>query len=152
MSTDATVTASAGELRDAFHFVSFGDRGEHAAYISMDTGQIYWTSSLGDELDELPEDLEESDRYIEVPHKHDLNLGRRLALEFATQEMPEDYDRIAGYFQRPGAYARFKDLLDIRGTLKPWYEFEEHATEAALRDWCEANGIRLVEGPPVTNP
>lgn len=39
---------------------------ENAAYISLDTGTIYW---LSDELDEeTPPDLETSDRYLEIPH------------------------------------------------------------------------------------
>ena len=119
-----------------------------AARIFLDTGRIYWQS---DDLDldnteELPDDLDTSDRYIAVPHKNDLNLGRRLVLAFADQELPDDADTIGNYFRRRGAYARFKDLLHARDALQRWYDFEECATEAALLAWCEANDIQLASG------
>ena len=103
-----TVSVDAEALRAAFEFVSFGVPLEHQAYICLDTGRIYWESeSAGLNEDDLPDDLETSDRYIAVPHKNDLGLGRRLALTFADREMPDSYDIVAGFFRRRGAYARF---------------------------------------------
>ncbi len=73
-----TVSVDAEELRAAFAFVSFGVPLERQAYICLDTGRIYWASeSAGLNEDDLPDDLETSDRYIAVPHKNDLGLGRR---------------------------------------------------------------------------
>ena len=92
----------------------------------------------------LSEDLETSDRYIAVPHKNDLGLGRRLALAFVDQELSDEYDTVAGFFGRRGAYGRFKALLHARGMLERWYEFENLATEKALLAWCEENGIQLL--------
>lgn len=154
MSETARIDVDADEFESAYVFVNMGSRDEHAAYVSIDTGKIHCTSELGDlePEEDLPEDLEESDRYIALPDKNELDLGRNLALRFAAQEMADDYDRVASYFRRRGAYARFKDLLEIRGTLERWYEFENQATDAALREWCEENGIRLVKRPRVTNP
>jgi hypothetical protein len=93
---------------------------------------------------DLPEDLETSDRYIAVPHKNDLRLGRPLALTFVNQELPNDFDTVAGFFRRRGAYARFKDLLLARGMLERWYDYENRATEEALLAWCEENGVQAV--------
>jgi len=42
-----------------------------------------------------------------VPHKNDLNPGRRLVLTFADQQKPDDADTIENDFRRSGAYARF---------------------------------------------
>ncbi len=145
--TSATVSVNAEELRSTFEFVSSGAPLEHSANICLDTGRIYWDPELVGLADEdLLDDLETSDRYISVPHKNDLDLGRRLALSFVGQEVPGDYDTVAGFFCRRGAYARFKDLLQARGKLERWYEFEDHATEEALLAWCAENGIRLVDG------
>jgi hypothetical protein len=69
-------------------------------------------------------------------------------LAFVAAELPDDYDTVAGFFRRRGAYGRFKDLLDARGKLQRWYEFENQATEDALRDWCADNGIQLAPGGP----
>ena len=147
MTSPKTVSVNAEELRTTFEFVSFGAPLEHSAYICVDTGKIYWHSlsaGLGEE--DFPEDLETSDHYIAVPHKNDLGLGRRLALAFVDQELSDEYDTVAGFFGRRGAYGRFKALLHARGMLEQWYEFENRATEEALLAWCEENGIQLVDG------
>ena len=106
------------DLALAFDFVSGGPPMEHNAYISIDTGQIYWTSELTPAEEEVPDDLETSDRYIAIPHKNDLDLGRNLALRFVAQELPERYGRAEAFFRSKGAYARFKQLLEsarVRG-------------------------------------
>ena len=148
MTSTKTVSVNAEELRTTFEFVSFGAPLEHSAYICVDTGKIYCHSvSAGlEEEEDLPEDLETSDRYIAVPHKNDLGLGRRIALAFVDQELSDEYDTVAGFFGRRGAYGRFKALLHARGMLERWYEFENRAMEEALLAWCEENGIQPVDG------
>ena len=147
MTSTKTDSVNAEELRTTFEFVSFGAPLEHSAYICVDTGKIYCHSvSAGlEEEEDLPEDLETSDRYIAVPHKNDLGLGRRLALAFVDQELSDEYHAVAGFFGRRGAYGRFKALLHARGMLERWYEFENRATEEALLTWCEENGIQPVD-------
>jgi hypothetical protein len=80
-----------------------------------------------------------------VPHKTDLDLGRRLALRFATSELPECHDQVVAFFRREGAYARFKELLESKGALERWYKYEAESIEKALRDWCLENGIQVIE-------
>jgi hypothetical protein len=134
------------DLAMAFDFVSFAGPMEHYAYVSLDTGKVYWTSDSGDALDEdIPDDLETSDRYISIPHKNELDLGRNLALRFVVQELPAYYDQVEGFFRRQGAYARFKDLLEREGVLERWYSFEADAVEKALRQWCAENGLEILE-------
>jgi hypothetical protein len=145
MTTAKPVSVDPTELRDALEFVSSGDLYENSAYIYRDTGKIYWLSD-GVELDEdVPDDLEDSDHYIAIPRKTDLDLGRNLVLSFIGQELPGEFATVAGYFRRKGAYARFKDLLARRGMLDKWYGYEDDATQQALRRWCEENGIQLLE-------
>ena len=63
-------TVKYDDLAAAFDFVNFGDRFEHRAFISLETGAVYWISESNPlEEEGLPDDLETSDRYIEVPHK-----------------------------------------------------------------------------------
>jgi hypothetical protein len=134
------------DLSLAFDFVSYAAPTEHNAYVSLDTGKIYWTSDSSDAFDEeIPDDLETSDRYLAIPHKNDLDLGRRLALRFVAQALPECYDPVEGFFRRQGAYARFKDLLEREGVLERWYSFEADAVESTLRQWCAENGLELVQ-------
>jgi hypothetical protein len=134
------------DLSLAFGFVSSAAPMEHSAYVSLDTGKVWWTSDSSDAFEEeIPEDFETSDRYLAMPHKNELDLGRRLALRFVAQELPGCYDQVGRFFRRQGAYARFKDLLEREGVLERWYSFEADAVESALRKWCSENGLELVQ-------
>jgi|SRR5450759_3910921 hypothetical protein len=140
------VTVKYDDLSAAFDFVSFAAPFEHRAFVSLDTGAVYWISETSpiDEED-LPDDLDTSDRYIAVPHKNELDLGNNLALRFVEEKLPDRYADVESFFRRPGAYARFKELLATEECLERWYAFESESTERALRDWCKANEIHLAE-------
>jgi hypothetical protein len=138
------VTVKYSELLEAFDFVNGSVTMENLAYLSLDTGAIYWVSELDSLDEEVPDDLESSDRYLVIPHKNDLDLGSRLALRFAEEELPGQYQNIEGFFRSRGAYARFKELLAAHACLDKWFAFEAAATEAALSDWCAENGVRVI--------
>ena len=132
------------KLEDAFDYVSSGEIIQASAFVSRETGRIYWISDdLEDE--ELPEDLENPKLYAEVPTQRELGLGKRLALRFASQELPEKFDLVDGYFRRRGAYGRFKDLLAKNSVLKNWYRFEEESIRHALCEWAEEEGFTVIE-------
>ncbi|MDR3537457.1 MAG: UPF0158 family protein [Acetobacteraceae bacterium] len=132
------------ELRLAFEFVSGATPHANGAYICIETGKIYWTSSMFDVPEPVPDDVEDPDRYISVPHKNDLDLGRALALSFIEQALPDEYDEVWEFFHRRGAYGHFKRLLESRRQLEQWYEYENSMTDEALLRWCEENGLQLV--------
>jgi len=140
------VTIKYDDLSAAFDFVSFAAPMEHRAYVSLDTGAIYWISETNpiDEED-LPDDLDASDRYIAIPDKNELDLGNNLALRFVEEQLPDRYADVEDFFRRRGAYARFKELLAAEKCLEKWYAFEAESTERALRHWCKANEIQLAE-------
>jgi hypothetical protein len=137
------VTVRCDDLMQAFEFVGSAPPMENAAYISLETGEILYASDLDAIDNELPDDIETSDRYVAVPHKNDLDLGRDLALRFVGQFLPQDYERARGFFRRKGAYAQFKRLLESACALERWYKFEEDAVNSALIEWCSQNGIEL---------
>jgi hypothetical protein len=139
------VKVNYNDLFIAADFVSGGGGGA-SAYVCTETGAIHLVSSYIGE--EVPDDLETSDKYFAVPSKRELDLGFRLVLSFAADEMPDAYDEIGGIFRKKGAYGRFKDFLARKGALEKWYAYEEDATRAALRDWCEENGLELDLPPP----
>lgn len=133
------------DLLDAFEFVSAGGSMDNNAYVDCDTGAIHFVSSEISLDEEIPPDLESSDRYLAVPNKYDLDLGRRLALSFIAREVPNDYDTVAAFFRKKGAYARFKNFLETRELLQRWYDFEALRTEEALREWCREKGIAIID-------
>lgn len=138
-----SVAVKFDDLLDAFDFVSAGQPMEHEAYLNVDTGVIHYHSEIGDDEEPLPDDMEDSGKYIAIPHKNDLGLGRRLVLRFAAEILPDALDDVYGIFARRGAYGRFKNLLERRGALQQWYEYEEKSRKEALREWCEAQRSRF---------
>jgi hypothetical protein len=128
----------------AFEFVSHDGFGNQA-FVSSETGAVYWRSEYGDESDELPDDIESGAKYLAIPGARDLDLGTRLVMRFADEVLSDHADKIAAIFSRKGAYARFKDYLARIGALDQWYEFENAAREKALREWCAEHGLE-VEG------
>jgi len=140
------VTLKYDDLSLAFDFVSSGAPMEHRAYVSKETSKIYLISELNPvDEEEIPDDLETPGRYLEIPHKNDLDLGRQLALRFAAERLPDRYNRADDIFHHRGAYRRFKELLAAEGLLEQWYAFEAEATAQALKEWCQENNIQLVE-------
>lgn len=131
------------DLREAFQFVGAASSGEHQAFLCKQSGKITCHSELADDLDPLPDDVDDPEKFLPIPDKRDLDLGKPLALAFARQFLPRDFDEVRQFFSRRGAYARFKDLLARRGALDQWYDFEANAEESALRLWCEVNSIEL---------
>jgi len=110
----------------------------------ISTGKIYWHSKVGDNDEELPDDIDE-ENYISIPDKRELDLGKPLVLDFAREFLPDDYDEVRHIFSRRGAYRQYKELLVQRGALERWYDFSNKSEEMALREWCAENGIETSE-------
>ena len=136
------MAVSFSDLQLAFEFVSSGGMGENEAYLDRQSGKIYWHSEFGDNDEELPDDIDDK-KYILIPDKRELDLGKPLVLDFAREFLPDDYDDVRRIFSRRGAYRRYKDLLVRRGALERWYDFSNKSEETALREWCAENGIEL---------
>ena len=129
------------DIEWGFFFVSSQPRYSCRVVYDKKAQRVYASSDFGDE-DEIPDDLD-WDHCVEIPHKNDLDLGRELVFEFIEQTVPDEYNRVRGFFSGPGAYARFKDFLEYKGLLAEWYQFEKDATEQALKKWCTENGISI---------
>lgn len=134
--------ATFDDIHNAFLFVSSDSYGTNRALLCLDNGEIYYHSEDG-VFDELDEDKFDCDNFLEIPHKNDLDLGHTLVAEFVEQHMPDDLARVQDIFSRRGAYGRFKDLLDHRGLLEKWYDFENRRDEEVLLEWCRENKIKL---------
>ena len=151
------------DLLLAFDFVSGAPMGEHQAFLCRTSGRIYWRSdsfgefeelsddlegskkAAADEIDKLPDDIDDEDKYLPIPDKRELDLGKPLVLNFVSEFLPKDFDDVARMFNKRRAYANFKALLARRKALDRWYNFEATATEQALREWCEANELEVGE-------
>jgi hypothetical protein len=141
MKSNISVTYS--DLLEAFDWVSASAPGDNSAYICRATGRIYLASSLIELDEKLPEDIDDAARYLEVPYKYDFDLGKNLVLRFAEDHLPDDCEKIEGFFRRSGAYRKFKDLLKRHNALDDWYKYEAEAVEMELREWSRENALPL---------
>lgn len=83
------------------------------------------------------------DACIHIPHRNDLGLGQGLVFEFVIDHLPDEYDGVREIFHKRGAYGRFKDLLQSKGLLQAWFDFEHQREEQELRKWCKESEIQL---------
>ncbi len=139
------MTTKYSDVEMAFEMVSSAQLGENEAYVNIHTGETHWYSSFGDNEQELPDDITDEHKYLALPHKNELNLGKKLVLRFTYQFLPEEEDKIESIFRQRGAYQRFKSILESRSLLEQWYEYENKAQEEALREWCELYELKIVD-------
>lgn len=128
------------DVLDLFEFVNFGSSFSHEGYICKESGKSYFYSELGDNEEELPDDIND-EKYLVIPHKNELNLGNNLVFDFVQEYLPTEYENVRSIFNRKGAYARFKSLLEGENKLEEWYKFEATKTEQALSEWLKQQGI-----------
>jgi hypothetical protein len=135
------------DLLDALEWVSAGEAtgADCAAYVSRATGRIHWSGEGIDE--ELPDDIDDESKYVAVPSKHDLDLGRSLALRFVAEKIPDSHERVRHYFGKKGAYSHLKAELDRTGQLEAWYEYEQRVIEEALHEWSKEYDFLLERRP-----
>ena len=141
------MSVSFPELLLGYEFVEIG-KGLHQAIVCRTTGKIYCHaefSDLEEFNDELPDDVEDDEKYVAIPDKKELGLGKPLALDFAREFLPGDFDEVRYIFSKRGAYQKFRALLIRTRTLDRWYAFETQATERALRQWCADQSIEIAD-------
>jgi hypothetical protein len=138
------------ELQHAFEFASLGEPHEHEAVLCRKTGKFLWLTDIDEDIEAWPDDADDEEKYLSIPHRKKLGLGKPLVIEFARQFLPDEFNEVRRMFDRRGAYARFRDLLLRKKALDRWYDFEKKATEAALREWCDLNEITIEAGDGAT--
>ena len=144
----ATCTVKYMDFELAVDFASAGMSfaGDCWACLYIKTGEFYY---LGDGLEndidqEILDEIEfNPDAYIRIPDRKEFDLGTPLIFRFTDEYMLGDYEQVRQIFRRRGAYAKYKNLLDKRGLLDTWYDYENTAFKAALLEWAEAKGIQV---------
>ena len=131
------------DIEMAFMFVSSGRQYENAAvYCRKKDTFLYASDSAGE--NEIPEDYD-PDKYVDVPHKNELDLGKALIFRFVKTHIPDKYDEVRDVFSHRGAYSQYKYLLERLGVLKEWYDFENAEQRKAIEEWCRENKIPVKE-------
>ena len=95
---------SIAELIDGLEIASLSDMGECQAFICRQSCKVYTRMDpldVGDEMNEdLPDDIDDGEKYVQLPDKRELNLGKPLVLDFVREVLPEDFDDVRDMFRR----------------------------------------------------
>jgi hypothetical protein len=102
-------------LQDPLFVLDFAGGEGDEAYLCLGTGRLYFYSDYANNEERLPDDIADIEKFVCLPDKRELELGKPLALLFAAESLSADCERVKETFGRPGAYAAFKELLDHRG-------------------------------------
>jgi hypothetical protein len=81
------------DIENAFLFVGMDRQFVHNAYLCKETGQIFYASEIG-YSDELPDDIDDPEKYLAIPHQKRLGLGKALVFEYVSQYLPDEFDRV----------------------------------------------------------
>lgn len=134
-------TVHADELENAMILADPPRAGK--AWVCPATGVLYLRADMVGSHEALPEDIHEEGRYIPVPGAGRLGLGQALVLDFVRQHLPGEAENVGAMLRGAGGFERFAKLAQDRGLLAAWHAFRQERTAAALRAWCEANGLQL---------
>lgn len=124
-------------------FFSGDGSGENEVYLCKVTGDFFYKSDYVDIDNPLPDDLDDLEKYILIPTKHDLDLAHPR--DFVEEKIPEQVDKLNEIFNQRGAYRRFKVWLHQINRIDDWYEYERQVNQTELRYWCENNDVELVD-------
>jgi len=107
------VTCQFSDVRNVFDFVSLRQPWANEAYLDRETGAIYRQSDHTDLSDALlPDAIDDTDRYVPVPHKTDLSLGKPLGLQFTAQYLPAQLDHVRAHRQPSGRGCALQGMTD----------------------------------------
>lgn len=138
-------TINLDELERAAMMVEDGD-GTVTALVSRETGMIHLLNDeYMDEEAPMPSASGGNDGYVSVPSAGVLGIGDGLVLRFAALHLVEDQHTVRDLFRDRNTEG-FARLLQERGAAEAWERFHDDTTRAALRRWCEENGLQLADG------
>ena len=93
---------------------------------------------------ELRNTVIESENYIQIPDKFDINEYRmmeRFSLSIPGEVGDILYDNLSG----SGAFSRFRNNISRFDLEDKWYKFREKSYFENAKDWCEINEIQFVD-------
>ncbi len=132
------------DLHLAVEFVTGAGSYGVEAYIDLRSGAILYGGSGAEEP--LPKGIHNKKRYLRVPTRKELGLGRDDALAFTEQHTPQLMERAEYIFNAAGAFDRFKHLMREHGLLDAWYAYQDQRLWEELEAWAEMHDLRL-SGP-----
>lgn len=87
--------------------------------------------------------LNDKENYFELPSQFDI-YEYGMMEKFAHSIKDNKISRVLQVsLQGPGAFGRFRDILDIFELKDDWYAFRSEAYRCIASEWCKKNNIRF---------
>ena len=118
------------DILGAFEFVCAGDGGEHEAFLCKQSGKLYCHSGLCDDLDILPDDIGDSEKFLQIPDKRELDLGKPLALDFPARRLR----RRSTIFQQKGRLRQIQGSIGSKGRARSMVRFRGESRGMSTED------------------
>ncbi len=120
--------------------------------IDLDTGQV-WPDEAVEAVRELGEDDpaedDDPDRWLVVECRGSRDGYRDMETFIATLTDPEAADRLRIAISGPGAFRRFKEVLDRwPDQIRPWRTFADERRRGRARAWLAAAGYTVAHPAP----
>ena len=122
------------DIREAFEFVCAGGGGEHQAFLCKQSGKLYCHSDLCDDLDILPNDIDDTEKFLQIPDKKELDLGKPLALDFRPPIPARRLRRRSTIFQQKGRLRQIQGSVGSKGRARSVVRFRGESRGKSLED------------------
>jgi hypothetical protein len=132
------MSVSIKKLLEAMDTTSTLLDGDQIIFLDPTSGRFYKKNDLEQPR---PDDLLSNPKYLIVPSKQDLDVGKNLVFEFTSLFLSQYIEVVHDYFRKKGAYARFIAFLNLHHQLENWYDYQHKKQQQALIAWCETHQI-----------
>jgi general stress protein 26 len=135
------------ELCDALE----GQNDDSYNVFNKKTGEIHmiWDGMVdGEDDEELIEELEESEDYIDMPTKYDIHEYEIMRSFVYHLREGKFQDQLFRAISGRGAFRRFREVLEDFGQEDNWYKFRDARYEQIGREWAEHCGVEIEEDIP----
>ena len=132
------------------------------SYLNKRTGEIviipeddFILADSDEPMDDLSEweqesletirEIEDTDNYIALPSKFDINeydIMERFCRSIDDDEIRNEMYRA---IQGRGAFRYFKDNIHRFNIAEDWYQYRAEAFKQIAIDWCDENDIEIIE-------
>jgi hypothetical protein len=89
--------------------------------------------------------IEDSDRYLPIPDRWEIDQHRLQSRFAATLEGDRLREEFEDALRGRGAMRRFRNLIQRHDLERSWHDFESAALNRIAREWLEKNGLPFRE-------
>ncbi|WP_298444354.1 UPF0158 family protein [uncultured Ferrimonas sp.] len=112
-------------------------------YLCVENGAIYFDNEANGAL---PDDVDDWERYLEIPSYDDLDLGIGLRYRFIEHHGQEWAAELTELLQGAGSLQQFDQQLQAHALGPAWQHYQQTQSVRALQEWAAELELKLRRG------